>query len=183
MRRELAYLGYSYHYRPEATPRNADVARSIITLEQAMKALALFELDSRYPYWLKNEVARFQNAESNEYKGLFTRKLTGTQVVNKVKFFRFVRDVLAANAAATTGAEGLYYHHGVFVAAAVLAKKFRNRVNETGRVEARAGIQPAIECASRECRQTSWDIARPMVGQGRSVLAFFQNQGDTNRIA
>lgn len=57
LRRELAYLGYSYHYRPEATPRNAEVSTNIITIEQAMKALALFEVDSRYPYWLKNEIS------------------------------------------------------------------------------------------------------------------------------
>ena len=77
LRRELAYLGYSYHYRPEATPRNAEVSANIITIEQAMKALALFEVDSRYPYWLKNEISRFQNAESSEYQSLFTQTLKG----------------------------------------------------------------------------------------------------------
>lgn len=178
LRRELAYLGYSYHYRPEATPRNAEVSANIITIEQAMKALALFEVDSRYPYWLKNEISRFQNAESSEYQSLFTQTLTGAQLVNKVKFFRFVRDVLASNAAASKGAEGLFYRHGIFVVAAAIAKKFRNRVNEAD-VLKQEQINHLLSAPLDDCRQTCWDTARPMVGQGRSVLTFFQNQGNT----
>ena len=181
LRRELAYLGYSYHYRPEATPRNAEVSASIITIEQAMKALALFEVDSRYPYWLKNEIVRFQNAESSEYQSLFTQTLTGAQLVNKVKFFRFVRDVLASNAAATGGAEGLFYRHGTFVVAAVLAKRCRTRVNEPD-VLKQVQLNALLSAPLDQCRQACWDKARPMVGQGRSVLSYFQNQGSTVRL-
>jgi hypothetical protein len=181
LRRELAYLGYSYHYRPEAMPRNADSSAKIITIEHAMKSLALFEVDSRYPYWLKNEVARFQNAESNEYKTLFTQTLTGTQLVNKVKFFRFVRDVIADNAAATRGAEGLFYKHGAFVIAAVLAKRCRTRVNDPN-VLRQTQINELLSAHLDQCRQTCWDIATPLVGRGRSVLAYFQNQGNTVRM-
>ena len=181
LRRELAYLGYSYHYRPEATPRNAEVSAIIITIEQAMKALALFEVDSRYPYWLKNEISRFQNAESSEYQSLFTQTLTGAQLVNKVKFFRFVRDVLASNAAATGGAEGLFYRHGTFVVAAVLAKRCRTRVNEPD-VLKQVQLNALLSAPLDQCRQACWDKARPMVGQGRSVLSYFQNQGSTVRL-
>ena len=181
LRRELAYLGYSYHYRPEATPRNADGSANIITIEQAMKALALFEVDSRYPYWLKNEISRFQNAESSEYQSLFTQTLTGAQLVNKVKFFRFVRDVLAANSAATRGAEGLFYKHGAFVVAAVLAKRCRTRVNEPD-VLKQTQLNELLSAPLDQCRQGCWDKARPLVGQGRSVLSYFQNQGSTVRL-
>lgn len=181
LRRELNYLGYSYHYRPEATPRNAEVSASIITIEQAMKALALFEVDSRYPYWLKNEISRFQNAESSEYQSLFTQTLTGAQLVNKVKFFRFVRDVLVSNAAAARGAEGLFYKHGAFVVAAVLAKRCRTRVNEPD-VLKQTQLNALLSAPLDQCRQACWDKARPMVGQGRSVLSYFQNQGSTVRL-
>jgi len=181
LRRELAYLGYSYHYRPEATPRNAEVSANIITIEQAMKALALFEVDSRYPYWLKNEISRFQSAESSEYQSLFTQTLTGAQLVNKVKFFRFVRDVLASNAAATRDAEGLFYKHGAFVVASVLAKRCRTRVNEPD-VLKQTQLNALLSAPLDQCRQTCWDKARPLVGQGRSVLSYFQNQGSTVRL-
>lgn len=181
LRRELNYLGYSYHYRPEATPRNAEVSTRVITIEQAMKALALFEVDSRYPYWLKNDISRFQNAEASEYQSLFTQTLTGAQLVNKVKFFRFVRDVLASNAAATRGAEGLFYRHGAFVVAAVLAKRCRNRVNEPD-VLKQTQLDALLSAPLDQCRQACWDKARLIVGQGRSVLSYFQNQGSTVRL-
>ncbi|AMO94003.1 AIPR family protein [Collimonas fungivorans] len=181
LRRELAYFDYSYHYRPEATPRNAEVSANIITIEQAMKALALFEVDSRFPYWLKNEIARFRNAESTEYQLLFTPTLTGAQLVNKVKFFRFVRDVLASNAAATSGAEGLFYKHGAFVVAAVLAKRCRTRVNEPD-VLRQTQLNELLSAPLDECRQACWDKARPLVGKGRSVLSYFQNQSSTVRL-
>lgn len=181
LRRELAYLGYSYHYRPEATPRNAEASTSIITIEQAMKALALFEVDSRYPYWLKNEISRFQNAESSEYQALFTPTLTGAQLANKVNYFRFVRDVLASNAAATKGAEGLFYKHGAFVVAAVLAKRCRTRVSEPD-VLKQAELNALLSAPLDQCRQACWDKARPLIGQGRSVLSYFQNQGSTVRL-
>lgn len=178
LRRELNYLGYSYHYRPEAMPHNAESTETIITIEQAMKALALFDLDSRYPYWLKNEVSRFQNAESSEYQSLFTQALTGAQLVNKVKFIRFVRQVIASNAAASQGAEGLFYKHGIFAIAAVLAKRCRTRVNEPD-VLKQVQLNELLSAPLDHCRQTCWDIAKPLVGQGRSVLAFFKNQGST----
>lgn len=181
LRRELNYLGYSYHYRPEAMPRNAELSASIITIEQAMKALALFAPDSRYPYWLKNEVARFQNAESSEYQSLFTQALTGAQLVNMVQFFRFVRDVIAANAEASKGSERLFYKHGAFVVASVLAKRFRKRVDDPD-VMKQEDINALLSAPLDQCRQTCWDKASLLVGQGRSVLAYFQNQGNTVRL-
>ena len=181
LRRELNYLGYSYHYRPEAMPRNAELSANIITIEQAMKALALFAPDSRYPYWLKNDVSRFQNAESSEYQSLFTQSLTGAQLVNMVKFFRFVRDVIAANAESSKGAERLFYKHGAFVIASVLAKQFRKRVDDA-EVMKQDAINALLSAPLDQCRQTCWDLASPLVGQGRSVLAYFQNQGNTVRL-
>lgn len=181
LRRELAYLGYTYHYRPEAQPRNPESSARVITIEQAMRALALFEVDPRCVFWLKNDVARFQNAEASEYRSLFTESLTGVQLVNKVKFFRFVRDVVAANAAATKGPEGLFYKHGIYVVAAVLAKQCRSRVDEPD-VLRQEQLNQLLSNPLDQCRQTCWDKARPVVGQGRSVLASFQNQGNTVRL-
>lgn len=178
LRREVAYFGYSYHYRPEAMPHNSEVSTKIITIEQAIKALALFEIDSRYPYWLKNEVSRLQNSEATEYGTLFNSKLTGAQLVNKVKFFRFVRHVLSDNASATKGAEGLFYKHGTFVIATVLAMRCRAIVNRHDILK-QAQINRLLSDPLDKCRQSCWEIAESLIGQGRSVLAFFQNQGHT----
>lgn len=181
LRRELSYLGFSYHYRPEATPVNAERSPNTITIEQAMKALALFEADPRYAFWLKNEVVRFQNADSPEYKTLFSASSSGAQLANKVLFFRFVRDVLAANSAATRGAEGLFYQHGIFVVASVLAKVCRKLLTGHEVMDAtrlNALLSPTLD----QYRQLCWEQAESQVGQGRSVLAFFKSQGNTIRL-
>lgn len=181
LRRELAYLGLSYHYRPEATPPGAEISPNTITIEQGMKALALFEADPRYAYWLKNEVFRFQNADSSEYKILFSTSLSGAQLANKVLFFRFVRDVLAANAAASRGAEGLFYKHGIFVIASVFAKVCRRLVASHEVIDV-TRLNALLSHTLDQYRQLCWEQAELQVGQGRSVLAFFQNQGNTVRL-
>lgn len=181
LRRELTYLNYSYHYRPEATPSNAEVSANVITIEQSMRALALFDPDPRYPFWLKNEISKFQKTDAAEYQTLFKTGLTGTELVNKVHFFRFVRDVLNANAAATKGAEGLFYKHGLYVVAAVMAKQCRvlfDGIDVVGQSQLNALLSSSLD----ECRQLCWDQARLLVGQGRSVLTFFKNQGNTVRL-
>lgn len=181
LRRELAYLGFSYHYRPEAMPRNPDAVVGIVTIEQAMKSLALFNPDPRYAFWLKNEVARFQNAESSEYKSLFGEALAGAQLANRVGFYRFARDVIASSAESTKGAERLFYKHGSFVVAAVLAKMLRKRMGALELAD-RKQLNALLSAPLDACRQLCWEKAAPWIGQGRSVLAFFQNQGDTVRL-
>lgn len=181
LRRELAYLGFSYHYRPEALPRNPDATAGIITIEQAMKSLALFNPDPRYAFWLKNEVARFQNAESVEYKSLFSESLAGVQTANRVRFYRFVRDVLAASSGSTKGSERLFYKHGAFVVASVLAKMLRNRMGLL-ELSDHKQLNEILSAPLDKCRQLCWENAAPLIGQGRSVLAFFQSQGETVRL-
>lgn len=181
LRRELAYLGFSYHYRPEAMPRNPHTSSSIITIEEAMKSLAIFSPDPRYPFWLKNEVSRFQDTSSSEYKSLFAEHLAGVQLANRVTFFRFVRDVVAANAIAAKGAERLFYKHGPYLIAAVLAKRLRKGMAALELAD-RPTLERALSAPLDACRQICWEKAEPWVGQGRSVLAFFQNQGNTVRL-
>lgn len=177
LRRELAYLGVTYRYRPETVVAiNDENLGNTITLEQAIKALALFEVDPRYSFWLKNDVARLQDADSSEYKVLFNGQLFGAELVNKVRLFKYAQDVLSSNAKATHGAEGLFYKHGIFVIASVLAKRCRNLM------KTHVVINDTAQLLSRDldqCRQECWDLARPDIGQGRSVLAFFKNQSNT----
>lgn len=130
---------------------------------------------------MKNEVLRFQNADSPEYKILFSASSSGAQLANKVLFFRFVRDVLAANAAAARGAEGLFYKHGIFIVASVLAKSCRKLMTDHEVMDA-ARLNTLLSPALDQYRQISWEQAELLVGQGRSVLAFFKNQGSTVRL-
>lgn len=178
LRRELAHLGFSYHYRPEAMPRSPDDVSSIITIEQAMKALALMNPDPRYTFWMKNDIARFQDTESTEYNSLFDANLAGVQLANRVALFRFIRDVIASAAEAAAGAERLFYKHGIFLIAAVIAKRFRKKMTSLTLFKTE-DLNTLASPPLDACRQLCWEHAAPLVGQGRSVLSFFQRQGNT----
>jgi hypothetical protein len=178
LRRELDYLNYSYHYRPEALPMGAEKNDRVITIDLAMRALAIFGLDSRIPYWLKNESSRFQNIDSSEYTNLFGQGLMGSVLVNKVNCYRFIRDVLASNDAASQGPERLFYRHGAFLIASILAKRLKSIVTSPNVIlkeQMNLLLSPVLD----ECRETCWEMSRGHVGTHNGVLAFFRNQGNT----
>jgi hypothetical protein len=143
-----------------------------------MRALAIFEKDSRIPYWLKNDISRFHDTESSAYSIIFGSQPTGASLVNKVNCYRFIRNVLQANDAAGHGAERLFYRHGAFLIASVLAKRLTALVNSAVVIpsdQLRDKLSPLLD----ECRQTCWDNAIGTVGAGSGVLAFFRNQAQT----
>lgn len=178
LRRELAYLNFSYHYRPEAIPNNSESTDNIITIDEAIKALALFKRDSRYSYWIKNDFLRFQNTDSNEYKSLFSKELNATQLANMVRFYRFVKNVIASNANSSSGAESLFYRHGIFVIASVLAKPFDSQI-QSGILITQESMNQKLSDPLDKCRQICFEKASPLIGNGRSVLAYFRNQNNT----
>ncbi|MDF5926640.1 AIPR family protein [Pseudomonas aeruginosa] len=57
LRQEIGHLGFDYQYRPEALATGAGA----ITLDEALRALALQQNDPRYAVWLKTEPARLAN--------------------------------------------------------------------------------------------------------------------------
>ena len=65
--------------------------------------------------------------------------------------------------------------------AAVLAKRCRTLVNEAD-VLRQTQLNELLSAPLDQCRQVCWDKARPLVGQGRSVLSYFQSQGSTVRL-
>lgn len=64
LRQEVALLGFTYHYRPEALATDSQS----ISLDEALRALASQQGDPRYTVWLKSEPARLTNPESAEYQ-------------------------------------------------------------------------------------------------------------------
>ncbi len=179
LRRELDYLGYSYHYRPEALPVGAEKNSQIITFELAMRSLAMFGTDSHFPFWLKNEPIRFQQIDSPEYASLFNPAPMGSILVNKVNCYRFIRDVLAANdAPGGEDGERLFYRHGAYLIAAVLAKRLTDLVNTPTLVRHEV-LKQLVSLPLDECRHLCWESSKSYVGTRNGVLAFFRNQGNT----
>jgi len=156
LRQEIAHLEFEYHYRPEAA---AMAGTTTITLEEALRALALLQNDPRYPVWLKSEPARLANSESSEYQALFSAQLTGTMLVNAVLCYRAIRSVVLDNEKNARSQERLIYRHGSQVIAAAMMKCLRNRIGGAVAMEA-AAIALLISQPLDQLRQDAFDLAQ-----------------------
>ena len=173
LRQEMAHFGFEYHYRPESMPTSA----TAITLEEAVRALALLQNDPRYPVWLKSEPARLADPDSVEYQELFSPALPGTTVINAVLCVRAIRPLVVEyekNAPARSQ-ERLIYRHGLHVMMAVAMKRLRDRAKAVAVVD--EGELPAL--LSRpvdELRQQILDLVQShLIAEG--PLAYFRRQG------
>ena len=175
LRQEIAHLEFEYHYRPEAT---ATTGAAAITLDEALRALALLQNDPRYPVWLKSEPARLANPESAEYQALFSAQLTGTTLVNVVLCYRAIRAVVLDNEqkAKAKSQERLVYRHGGQAIAAAMMKRLRTRIDGAAAMEA-AAIAPLISLPLDQLRQDAFDLAGQHL-KFEGPLAYFRNQGN-----
>ena len=173
LRQEIAHLGFEYHYRPEAVPTNT----TAITLDEALRALALSQSDPRYPVWIKSEPARLANPDSAEYQTLFTAALPGATLVNAVLCHRAIRTLVVdyEQKAAARSQEKLIYRHALHVITAVMMKRLRQRVGAATVIDP-AAIPALISQPLDQLRQQTFDLARQrLLGEG--PLAYFRNQG------
>lgn len=175
LRQEVAHLGFEYHYRPEALAR---ANGRVITLEEALRALATLHDDPRYPVWLKSEPARLSNPDGLEYQRLFDAHLTGAALINTVLCSRVIRDLLLSSElrAPSRSQERLVYRHGVHAITAVLMKRLRSKIRAPLPM-APATLPALVSQPFDELRQQAFDIARGrLIGEG--PLAYFRNQGN-----
>ncbi|HHH9433811.1 AIPR family protein [Pseudomonas aeruginosa] len=174
LRQEIGHLGFDYHYRPEALATGAGA----ITLDEALRALALQQNDPRYAVWLKTEPARLANPDSVEYQSLFTAGLSGALLVNAVLYHRAIRTLVVdyeRNAPARSQ-ERLIYRHGIHLITTVMMKRLRSRIRAAAVIDA-ATIPALISQPLDQLRQQTFDL-----GEQRLILegplAYFRNQGN-----
>ena len=174
LRQEIGHLGLDYHYRPEALATGAGA----ITLDEALRALALQQNDPRYAVWLKTEPARLANPDSVEYQGLFTAGLSGALLVNAVLYHRAIRTLVVdyeQNAPARSQ-ERLIYRHGIHVITTVMMKRLRNRIRAAAVIDP-AAIPALISQPLDQLRQQTFDLGgQRLILEG--PLAYFRNQGN-----
>jgi hypothetical protein len=173
LRQEAAFLGYDYHYRPEA----ATTADKAFTLEEALKALACQQNDSRYAVWLKTEPARLANPESAEYQFIFAANLTGTALVNAVVCHRVIRSLIVEyeqNAPARSK-ERLIYRHGAHVITATMMKRLRSQISSVAAIDP-SMLRALVSQPLDELRQQTFDLGDTRINVD-GPLAYFKNQG------
>jgi hypothetical protein len=175
LRQEIAHLEFDYYYRPEAA---GTAGATAITLDEALRALALMQNDPRYPVWLKSEPARLANPESAEYQVLFSAQLTGTTLVNVVLCYRAIRELVLDNEqkAKARSQERLVYRHGSQAITAAMMKRLRTKIGAAAALEA-AAIAPLISQPLDQLRQDAFDLAVPRLAF-EGPLAYFRNQGN-----
>lgn len=174
LRQEIGHLGYTYDYRPEAKVVSG---ANLITLDEAIRALAVRQKDPRYLALLKGDSSRLSNPEGAEYQALFAPGLAGCQVVNSVLFYRAIRElVVDYDKHAPSGSrERLIYRHGSFAVASVMMKRLRGRIVKTEAIDP-ASINALIGLPLDQLRQEMADLHALLGGSG--PLAYFKNQGD-----
>lgn len=175
LRQEISYLGYTYHYRPEA---NIATGTNPIVLDEAIRALALQQKDARYPAWIKTDFGRLSDPEGAEYQALFPSTLTSFNLVNSVLFYRAIRDLVAGyDARAAAGSqERLIYRHGNHAIASVMMKRLRNRIARAELTDG-AAINGLIGLPLDQLRQETADLGAAQLGVS-GPLSFFRSQGN-----
>jgi hypothetical protein len=154
--------------------------RRVITLEEALRALATLHDDPRYPVWLKSEPARLSNPDGLEYQRLFDAQLRGAALINAVLCSRVIRDLLLSSDCErpARSQERLVYRHGVHAITAVLMKRLRTKIRAPLPIDP-ATLPALVSQPFDELRQQAFDTARGrLIGEG--PLAYFRNQGNVS---
>ena len=177
LRRELAYLGIHYAFKPGMQDHAASTA-SHIRIDEAAQALAMFQTDPRYIVWLKKDPAQFLDTASVQYKALFARGLTPFHVANAVRFNRYVVKRMNAEAEHATDQERLAYRHGTYSVAWVLAKRVRDAAVAPVLIDEKK-LEAQLSAPFDQLRQTHWNLTK---ATGKGPLALFRNQTDVTPL-
>jgi hypothetical protein len=200
LRKELALLGITYHYRPseEARIRRDDAC----TLEEAALALAC----SRHPLLSALEMERLRDRgrapvnvaelmvaakagpgrlweqEGELYGKLFDGALSGVRVYRSVLLYRFVDAALAAREKAEERyPRRMFYRHARYFVCALVAHRSRailERVHRDFSGEEQTSLSRATDMLVELAFEVaeSWRI-------DRGYLSFFRTQTDVQQLA
>jgi hypothetical protein len=173
LRRELAYLGIHYAFKPGAI--DAKSSPDHIRIDEAVQALAMFQADPRFVVWLKKP-AQLLDTTSAQYKALFVPTMTPFDLANAVRFNRYVMKRLSTEAEQASGPERLAYRHGNYAVAWVLAKRVRQAVTSPILID-EAKVEKELSIPFDQLRQTHWTKTQAMIAS-KGPLALFRNQTD-----
>ena len=175
LRRELAVLGFHYVYKPEGFDGAADPKQ--IRIEEAAQALAIAQIDPRFPVYLKKEPGQLLLVEGAPYQVLFTAGLTAYRLCNAVLFSRYIQSRMVTEAAAKgAGNEKLTYKHGAFALGFVLAKRIENVLAGAAIIDT-AKLNSQLSAPFDAARQNLWDAVQKRTSY-KGPLAILRNISD-----
>ncbi len=174
LRRELAVLGIQYSYKAEHN--DGVISDSKIKATEAVHALALFTHDPRFIFWLKNEPSGLLDIFSDRYRTLINAETTAFQVVNSVRFARYVNRRMRSEAEGT-GPEKLTYKHGASALGWILAKRVAHEQNGSQLFQT-PSLSTVLSVPFDALRQTLWDETSSAL-LGRTPLVMYRSQTRT----
>jgi hypothetical protein len=133
IRRELQHLDIEHVYRVGEPVSGWNPNRILVA--EAIQALAMLELDPRYPVWMKRSLPDFQKTDGEPYKQIFSQQLSSIRLANAVRVFRYIKEQIAASVRGSQYEEKKAYKHGEYAMAFVFAKQFRTAINGSDLVQ------------------------------------------------
>ena len=147
-----------------------------ILVSEAIQGLALFELDPRYPVYMKRSLTDFQRTDGDPYKQIFSQALSSIKLANAVAVHRYIKSQIASSVRGSWYEERKTYKHGEYAMAFVFAKQFRDAIDGTVLLDS-AKLRSAGSAPYDQLRQHQWDIVQSISGPG--PLALSKNQDHT----
>jgi hypothetical protein len=174
VRRELQHLDIEYVYRVgEAVP---GFNPNRIVVAEAIQALAMLQLDPRYPVWMKRSLVDFQRTDGEPYKQIFSQSLNSISLVNAVRVYRYIRSQVGQSVRGSYYDEKKAYKHGEYAMAFVFARQFRDAIGGTVLIDAQK-LATAGSGPYDEMRQKAAEIIGSHSWRG--PLAISKNQDET----
>lgn len=171
IRRELQHLDIEYVYRVGEASASFNPRRILVA--EAIQALAVLELDPRYPVWMKRSLPDFQKTDGEPYKQIFSQSLSSIKLANAVTVYRYIKQQVSSSVRGSQYEERKAYKHSEYVMAYVFAKQLRAAVNGNDLIRA-ASLNAAGGAQYDTLRQNLWDIIQSIQWPG--ALAISKNQ-------
>jgi hypothetical protein len=177
VRRELQHLDIEYVYRVGEVVTGNNPNRILVA--EAIQALAMFELDPRYPVWMKRSLVDFQKTDGEPYKQIFSQSLSSIKLVNAVIVYRYIKAQVSASVRGCQYEERKAYKHSEYAMAFVFAKQFREAVGGNDLIKL-AKLKSSGSAPYDTLRQHLWEIIQSFSWPG--PLAISKNQDHTLNV-
>ena len=155
IRRELQILDIEYVYRVGEQVSGYNPDR--IMVAEAMQALAMLEIDPRFPVWMKRSLVEFQRTDGEPYKQIFSQTLSSLRLANAVRVHRYIKTQVAASVRGSWYEERKAYKHGEYILAFVMAKQFRDAIDSGSLIDP-AKLKTQGSAPYDQLRQHEYDL-------------------------
>lgn len=173
IRRELQHLEIEYVYRVGETVTGNGPNR--IMVAEAIQALALLQLDPRYPVWMKRSLIDFQKTDGEPYKQIFSQSLSSVQLANAVIVYRYIKAQVAGSVRGSWYEERKAYKHSEYGMAFAFAKQFRKAIAGNELIQL-AKLTAAGSAPYDLLRQALWDIIQAVSPPGPLAVSKSQDR-------